>query len=139
MPEPTVRFRLDFSDVCSIGPGKVELLESIRKTGSLSQAARELGMSYRRAWLLLDSLNTMFRDPAVTTSVGGKAGGGATLTPFGAALLGSYRKLQKDFDAMVAKGFITIDGAMATNKKKAVIMRTPLVRSAAPRRVRAKH
>ncbi len=59
-----VRFRVDFSPICSIGPGKIELLESIQRTGSLRQAARALGLSYRRAWLLLDDLNRSFNEPA---------------------------------------------------------------------------
>ncbi len=80
MVKTTVRFRLDFADVAAVCPGKIDLLEHIQSTGSLSQAGRELGMSYRRAWLLLDSLNSSFREPVVSTSIGGKAGGGAWLT-----------------------------------------------------------
>jgi molybdate transport system regulatory protein len=63
-----------------IGPGKAKLLESIRDTGSISAAAREMGMSYKRAWLLLDSLNAAFEPAVVTTSLGGPGGGGARLT-----------------------------------------------------------
>ena len=90
----TVRFRVDFTAGCSIGPGKVALLEGIERTGSLRQAARELGMSYRRAWLLLDQINQSFNTPATTTTVGGTGGGGATLTPFGAELIERYRALE---------------------------------------------
>jgi len=67
----TVRFRVDFTPSCSLGPGKVELLETIEQTGSLRQAAQTLGMSYRRAWLLLDALNRSFTEPAAIASVGG--------------------------------------------------------------------
>ena len=76
-----------------IGPGKISLLESIRDTGSISAAAREMGMSYKRAWLLLDSMNRAFREPVLTAAPGGAGGGGATLTPFGAELLERYHCL----------------------------------------------
>lgn len=136
MTKPIVRFRIDFDATHSVGPGKIELLEHIRETGSLSQAGKEIGMSYRRAWLLLDSLNTSFKKPVVATSVGGKAGGGAMLTEFGAALVKEYRQLEKDFNAMAAKRFAAIGGAVAAKKKKSPITHTPLVRSTAPRRVK---
>jgi molybdate transport system regulatory protein len=90
----SIRFRVDFGNASAIGPGKIALLESIARTGSLSQAARELKMSYRRGWLLLDSLNHSFRRPVAELSKGGKGGGGAILTPFGKALVAAYRKLE---------------------------------------------
>jgi molybdate transport system regulatory protein len=77
-----------------IGPGKAKLLESIRSTGSISAAAREMGMSYKRAWLLLDSLNAAFEPTVVTTSQGGAGGGGARLTDFGRELLERYRRME---------------------------------------------
>jgi molybdate transport system regulatory protein len=86
-----VRFRVDFTDGCSLGPGKIELLESIQRTGSLRQAAQALGMSYRRAWLLLDALNRSFSEPVSTASIGGQGGGGVTLTPFGLEIIRCYR------------------------------------------------
>jgi molybdate transport system regulatory protein len=70
-----------------IGPGKIKLLESIRDTGSISAAARDMGMSYKRAGLLLDSINRAFTEPVVTAAPGGAGGGGASLTAFGAAVL----------------------------------------------------
>src|SRR5690349_10603398 len=105
MSKPIVRFRVDFDNAHAVGPGKIELLEHIRETGSLSQAGREIGMSYRRAWLLLDSLNTSFKEPVVATSIGGKAGGGATLTPFGDRLIRAYRELEKEFAALATLKF----------------------------------
>jgi len=96
MVQPTIRFRIDFGDACAIGPGKIALLEAVAGTGSLSAAARRLRMSYRRAWLLLDSLNSSFRRPVAELSKGGRGGGGATLTPFGADLVQSYRALESD-------------------------------------------
>lgn len=97
MRAPAVRFRVDFGRDEAIGPGKIALLEHIGTSGSLSQAARELGMSYRRAWQLLASLNVSFRERAVMTAKGGRGGGGATLTPFGRELIRAYR----EFDAEV--------------------------------------
>ena len=96
----TVRFRVDFTTGCSIGPGKVALLEGIRDTGSLRQAARARGMSYRRAWLLLDELNHSFTAPATTATVGGAGGGGAQLTAFGEALIHAYRSLERDIESL---------------------------------------
>ncbi len=77
-----------------IGPGKATLLESIRDTGSISAAARDMGMSYKRAWLLLDSINQAFEVPAVTAAPGGHGGGGAQLTAFGRELLERYRRME---------------------------------------------
>ena len=69
--------RVDFGTDRAIGPGKILLLEAIRDTGSISQAGRALGMSYRRAWLLVDDMNQCFREPVVTAQPGGSQGGGA--------------------------------------------------------------
>ena len=68
-------FRVDLGPGCSIGPGKIELLEAIARTGSIRQAARTMRMSYRRAWLLIESINRSFREPVTTASVGGQGGG----------------------------------------------------------------
>ena len=87
-------FRVDFSADCAVGPGKVALLEHIGQTGSLSEAARRLKMSYRRAWLLLEDLNTSFQQPVAEMSVGGRGGGGASLTSFGTELVSAYRSLE---------------------------------------------
>jgi molybdate transport system regulatory protein len=91
---PTIRVRIDLSPDSALGPGKIALLEHIEVTGSLSQAARELGMSYRRAWLLLDDVNRMFDEPATTTSVGGSGGGGARLTDLGREIIKAYREIE---------------------------------------------
>ena len=94
---PRVQFRLRFSrgDDIAVGPGKVDLLEAIEASGSISGAARSLGMSYRRAWLLVDEVNRCLVRPAVETASGGKHGGGTTLTPSGAELVARYRKLER--------------------------------------------
>ncbi|MBC7984811.1 MAG: LysR family transcriptional regulator [Candidatus Obscuribacterales bacterium] len=138
MHKPLIRFRVDFDAARSIGPGKIELLEHIRETGSLSKAGREIGMSYRRAWILLDSMNTAFREPVVATSVGGAAGGGALLTPFGERLVDVYRGLEQEFNSIADKKFVSFGKLIGPAKKQATTIRTPLVRSAAPRRVKAK-
>jgi molybdate transport system regulatory protein len=91
---PAIRLRIDLSPDSALGPGKIALLERIETTGSLSQAARELGMSYRRAWLLLDDVNRMFNDPAATASVGGTGGGGARLTDLGREIVKAYREIE---------------------------------------------
>ena len=90
-----IRLRIDFSLTGSIGPGKIVLLEQIARTGSLSQVARELGMSYRRAWQLLDDLNHSFKEPVATASVGGAGGGGVQLTTFGEELIAAYRVVER--------------------------------------------
>ena len=110
MPSPVVRFRVDFTPPCRIGPGKIALLQHIARSGSLSQAARELGMSYRRAWLLLRSLNTSFREPVARTARGGNHGGGARLTDFGHALIRTYLSFDEDTQMRAARAFRSIAG-----------------------------
>jgi len=78
-----------------IGHGKAALLESVASTGSISAAARSMGMDYKRAWLLIESLNRAFVSPVVERTIGGAGGGGARLTPFGEDLLSRYFKLQE--------------------------------------------
>ena len=89
-----VRFRVDLGGGCSIGIGKIELLEGISRSGSLSEAARQMRMSYRRAWLLLADLNASFDQSVAQASTGGRGGGGAVLTPFGELLIAGYRKME---------------------------------------------
>jgi molybdate transport system regulatory protein len=94
---PRVRFRLRITRGADIalGPGKVDLLEAIAKTGSITSAARSLRMSYRRAWLLVDTMNRCFRRPVVEAEAGGRRGGGARLTPVGAEAVARYRRIEK--------------------------------------------
>lgn len=87
--------RIDFPPGERLGHGKIELMELIAETGSISAAGRAMDMSYRRAWLLVDALNHMFRQPVIESQRGGKQGGGAALTAFGAELLERYRSMQK--------------------------------------------
>ena len=106
--KPQAHIRIDFSGTCSIGPGKIGLLEGIERTGSLSAAARALGMSYRRAWLLLHSTNESFSEPVVELSVGGKDGGGTRLTDFGRQLVASYRRFDAAVDQLAARTFADV-------------------------------
>jgi molybdate transport system regulatory protein len=86
--------RIDFKPSGRLGPGKVELLEAIEETGSISGAGRAMKMSYRRAWLLVDELNRMFRHPLVEAAPGGANGGGAHLTPMGREIVAHYRAIE---------------------------------------------
>jgi molybdate transport system regulatory protein len=90
------RLRIHRGDDIAVGPGKVDLLEAIGATGSISGAARSLGMSYRRAWLLVDTMNRCFRTPVVQAEAGGKRGGGAQLTRLGEEVIRRYRRLERD-------------------------------------------
>lgn len=95
-----IQVRVEFDGGHRIGPGKIDLLQAIGDTGSITAAGRSLGMSYRRAWLLVSALNQMFDAPVVETVAGGAHGGGARLTEFGAGLIAAYRALETDAAAM---------------------------------------
>lgn len=77
-----------------MGPGKADLLEAIERAGSISGAAREMGMSYKRAWDLVDTMNRCFKLPLVSTATGGSHGGGAQVTDFGRDVLRRYRAME---------------------------------------------
>ncbi len=94
-PTVAVRLRIDLGPECSIGPGKIALLEEIERSGSLSKAARTLKMSYRRGWLLLEDLNRTLGQPVTTASVGGAGGGGAHITPFGQHVVAAFREIER--------------------------------------------
>ncbi|MDB5935922.1 MAG: bacterial regulatory helix-turn-helix, lysR family protein [Massilia sp.] len=86
-------------DEPAIGSGKADLLDAIIATGSISAAGRAMNMSYRRAWLLVDTMNRCFREPLVKTSAGGEHGGGAAVTEAGLAVLAEFRRMQQATDA----------------------------------------
>jgi molybdate transport system regulatory protein len=86
----------------AMGPGKAELIERIAQTGSISAAAREMGMSYRRAWQLVEALNAAYREPVVITAIGGQRGGGATVTPYGARLATQFRFMEEKASLAIA-------------------------------------
>ncbi len=93
---PAFRLRVVFGPGAMMGPGKAELLERIRATGSIAAAGREMGMSYKRAWELIGTLNAMFRAPLVESTRGGPGGGGAVLTDLGREVLAQYRAFEAD-------------------------------------------
>lgn len=91
---PGLTLRVLGAQTPAMGPGKAALLEAIARSGSISAAGRELGMSYRRAWQLADALNRSFRQPVVARAVGGSRGGGASVTPYGLQLLADFRAME---------------------------------------------
>jgi molybdate transport system regulatory protein len=94
MVDTRLSIRLDLASGDRIGPGKIALLEAIKSEGSISAAARHLGMSYRRAWLLVEEINESLRQPAVTAATGGQHGGGAAVTPVGEQVIELYRRIE---------------------------------------------
>jgi molybdate transport system regulatory protein len=86
----------------AMGPGKAELIERIASTGSISAASRAMGMSYRRAWQLVEALNKDYRERVVSTAAGGARGGGARVTPFGLRVLAEYRAMEEKASAAIA-------------------------------------
>jgi molybdate transport system regulatory protein len=99
---PGLTLRVLGRRAAAMGPGKAELVERIDATGSISAAARAMGMSYRRAWQLVEALNADFREPVVETAIGGRRGGGARVTPFGRALAASYRSMETKASSAIA-------------------------------------
>ncbi|MEE2995513.1 MAG: LysR family transcriptional regulator [Pseudomonadota bacterium] len=91
---PAPRLRILLGKTIAIGPGKAELLRLIEDTGSISAAAREMGMSYRRAWTLVETMNGAFRQPVVKAATGGRGGGGARVTDFGREALKRYQAVE---------------------------------------------
>lgn len=92
--DPRFRLRLVFAPGEMLGPGKADLLEGIARTGSIAAAGRDMGMSYKRAWQLVETMNAMFREPLVESTRGGAKGGGAVLTEAGQAVLTEFRSLE---------------------------------------------
>jgi molybdate transport system regulatory protein len=93
---PRLRIRIVFGTDARIGPGKADLLEGVARHGSIAAAGREMGMSYKRAWALIGTLNAMFRAPLVESSRGGPGGGGAVLTQLGREVLAQYRAVEAE-------------------------------------------
>lgn len=89
----------------AFGPGKADLLDAIKTTGSISAAGKKMGMSYRRTWMLVDSMNRCFQQPLVETVTGGVRGGGSQLSVLGIEVLAHYRVLQAAIDEMTAEHF----------------------------------
>jgi molybdate transport system regulatory protein len=111
--EPKIIFRLQFEPEGRLGRGKIQLLSHIKDTGSISAGGRAMDMSYRRAWLLVDEMNRLFRQPVVESQRGGKQGGGAVLTPFGEALIAHYQAMEEKARAALADDIDWIVGQLA--------------------------
>lgn len=105
--------RMDFAPDRRLGPGKVALLEAIDGAGSISGAGRALSMSYRRAWLLVDELNTTFSGPLVAAHPGGVKGGGASLTAAGKRVVELYREAEKKMRAAAEREIKSIESVLA--------------------------
>ena len=105
-----VRLRLVLGPDVAIGPGKADLLDAVARTGSIAAGGRELGMSYKRAWLLVDSMNRCFAEPLVTSSRGGNTRGGAQLTPTGERVLASFRRAQALAEEALIEAFAELRG-----------------------------
>ena len=117
-PHPSLSVRIDIDAGGRIGPGKIELLETIDRSGSISAAGRAMEMSYKRAWDLVDEINRICRQAAVERQTGGKNGGGAVLTPFGATLVKRYRKIERDATSAVRKELQALRSEIAHPKKR---------------------
>ena len=109
MADSHLSIRLDLMNGDRIGPGKIALLEAIRTTGSISGAARELGMSYRRAWLLVEAINDALREPAVSAATGGRLGGGAAITAVGEQIIAHYRAIERIAHASASAEFRAVN------------------------------
>ncbi len=107
-PQVECRVRVKRGEDIAVGPGKIELLSAIRDTGSISAAARQMGMSYRRAWLLVETMNSCFASPLVATATGGRSGGGAQLTAYGAQVLEDYAVLMNEIESVAARYLQTL-------------------------------
>jgi molybdate transport system regulatory protein len=112
--------RVDLGGDRAIGPGKIRLLEAIRDTGSITKAGIALGMSYRRAWLLVDDMNNCFREPVIAAQVGGSHGGGAVLTPFGKRLIDQYRAIEAEAHSATASRLEELEAACKGAREAAV-------------------
>ncbi len=108
-----LRLRLILGAGHKLGPGKIDLLEAIAATGSITAAGRSMGMSYRRAWILIDEANRMFTAPLVVTAAGGTGGGGARLTELGADLVAAFRRVEARTRAAVAEELAPFEAVFA--------------------------
>ena len=106
------QIRIMFRKAIAMGPGKADLLQAIGETGSISAAARRMTMSYRRAWLLVDTMNQCFEGPLVETATGGNHGGGARITELGKEVLRRYREMDSKASSAVSKEIIAFTRLM---------------------------
>lgn len=116
-PMTAIKLRIDFDSDRYIGHGRIQLLELIGQHGSIAQAAKAMGMSYKRAWYLMDEFNSMFSDPLIERQHGGRGGGAAKLTPFGAELVRQYRYMEGKVLTVFAKPLASIEKHLAPVEK----------------------
>ena len=116
---PSLSVRIDIDAAGRIGPGKIQLLETIHRSGSISAAGRAMDMSYKRAWDLVDEINRVCRQAAVERQTGGKNGGGAVLTPFGLSLVARYRKIERNAATAARKELAALRKDIGRPKKAA--------------------
>jgi len=118
--KPQVQFRLRIrnGDDIAVGPGKIALLEAVANTGSITAAAKLLGMSYRRAWLLVDTMNRCFKSRVVETEAGGNRGGGTRLTALGAEVVRSYRRIESRAAKASASEIAALTRLLASSKAR---------------------
>lgn len=112
-----IKIRIDFDGERYIGHGRVQLLELIGQHGSIAKAAKAMDMSYKRAWYLMDEFNSMFADPLIERQHGGRGGGAAKLTPFGAELVRQYRDMEAKALTVFAKPLSSMEKHLATMEK----------------------
>ena len=110
------QIRIMFRKAIAMGPGKADLLRAIDETGSISAAARQMEMSYRRAWLLIDDMNQCFRHAVVSAKPGGSQGGGAVLTEFGAELVRDYRAIEMAAEVAAKKRLRGLEAALRKSR-----------------------
>lgn len=104
MPDsPSITLRIRLAPDTLLGPGKAALLHAIEENGSIAAASRSMGMSYKRAWYLIDTMNAYFREPVVISAKGGSTRGGAQLTDTGHAVLKAYRRIEAKAGRAVAR------------------------------------
>jgi molybdate transport system regulatory protein len=113
-----LRLRVMRGSAVIFGPGRADLLALIQAHGSIAAAGREMGMSYKRAWALVDSLNTWFASPLVEAAKGGAGGGGAKLTPLGLELLSAYRRLEQECAEVSAGPLAQMQAALAVSPEQ---------------------
>ena len=124
--------RISFPHEDRLGRGKMELLEHIRETGSISAAGRAMDMSYRRAWLLIDDMNQCFRHTVVSAKPGGSQGGGAVLTEFGTELVRDYRAIESAASTAAKKRLRGLEAALRASKAKTAAPKKTSIRRRKP-------
>ena len=112
LPVAIIRPRIAFGPAFAIGPGKIDLLRAVAASGSISGAARSLGMTYKRAWFLIATMNQGFACPVVERSIGGRGGGGAKLTSLGEVLLRHYDDIERACQEAAASSLARLDALL---------------------------